>query len=71
MLYKGNDTKEERNMDKRYIRIYHDQIRKNREEVNQTEIAHEWAKRKSRIAKVAGLSDVAYNEMIDFASGAK
>lgn len=38
-------------MDLRYIKIYHDSIRKNREEINQTEIAHEWAKRKSRIAK--------------------
>lgn len=38
-------------MDLRYLKIYHDSIRRNREEINQTEVAHEWAKRKSRMAK--------------------
>lgn len=51
MFFRGNEGKSERNMDLRYLKIYHDSIRKNRQEINQTEVAHEWAKRKARIAK--------------------
>lgn len=38
-------------MDKRYLQIYHDKIRKQREDINQIDIAHDWAKRKARVAK--------------------
>lgn len=38
-------------MDKRYLQIYHDKLRRQREDINQIDIAHEWAKRKARVAK--------------------
>lgn len=38
-------------MELRYIRKYHDSLRKQKEDINQIEIAHDWAKRKSKITK--------------------
>ena len=38
-------------MDLKYTKIYHDVLKKNREETNQIDIAHDWARRKARIAK--------------------
>lgn len=38
-------------MDLCYIKRYHDILKKHREDNNQIEIAHDWARRKSRIAK--------------------
>lgn len=35
----------------RYIKMYHDKVRKSKEENNQIGIAHEWAQRKAQIAK--------------------
>ncbi len=35
MYYLGNDKKEERNMELRYIRKYHDSLRKNKEDALQ------------------------------------
>lgn len=35
MFYQGDDRKEERNMDLRYLKFYHDKIRKQREDTNQ------------------------------------
>ena len=51
MFYMGNDTKEERNMELRYIRKYHDSLRKHKEDMAHIDIAHEWAQKKSKIAK--------------------
>ena len=51
MFYMGNDTKEERGMELRYIRKYHDSLRKHKEDMAQIDIAHEWAQKKSKIAK--------------------
>ncbi len=51
MFFQGNDTKEQRNMDLRYLKLYHDKIKKQREDMNQIDFAHQWAKRKARVAK--------------------
>ena len=51
MFFRGNESKEQRNMDLKYTKIYHDVLKKNRQETNQIDIAHDWAKRKARIAK--------------------
>lgn len=51
MYYLGNENKQERNMELRYLRKYHDNLRKNKEDQSQIQIAHDWAKRKSKIAK--------------------
>ncbi len=38
-------------MELRYIRKYHDSLRKNKEDALQLEIAHDWAQKKSKLAK--------------------
>ena len=38
-------------MELRYIRKYHDSLRRQREDLAQIDIAHEWAQKKSKIAK--------------------
>jgi hypothetical protein len=43
--------KQERNMELRYVRKYHDILRKQKEDIQEIEIAHDWARRKARIAK--------------------
>lgn len=40
MFYRANEAKEERTLENRYLRIYHDKIRKQREDSNQIDIAH-------------------------------
>lgn len=38
-------------MDLRYVRRYQDILKRQREDVNNLEIAHEWAKKKATISK--------------------
>lgn len=38
-------------MNNHYIRKYQDVLKNQREDISNTEIAHDWAKRKSRIVK--------------------
>lgn len=51
MFYLGTDSNQERNMELRYVRKYHDSLRKHKEDYSQIEIAHEWAKKKAKITK--------------------
>lgn len=51
MFYQGIEAKEERGMELRYIRKYHEGLRRQREDALQTEVAHDWAQRKAKIAK--------------------